>query len=205
VAIEYKVGAEELHKIGEVGAKRMRMWLDGTTRFRIDRAIYDLGPNNEPAMQLRVPQLNGGFERFDLVGQTLDENGRPQRTVYVECKEYSQQGNQAELYAEYLAVCYSAFIKLSEGLGGPAAVEFMWATTHPFAVTNFAALCTADRVGMACNAHADRLGDHEFDASIAAQLAERLWLSVVSSRVEEMIPGPLIRRTIAATYADLAA
>jgi hypothetical protein len=204
VAIEYSVGAEELHKIGEVGAKRMRLWLDGTTRFRIDRSIYDLGPNLEPPMQLRVPQLQQErFERFDLVGQTLDESGRPRRTIYVECKEYRSDANQGVLYDEYLAVCYSAFVALSHGLGGPADVDFMWATTHPFAQTDYVRLTTASRVTRGCQAHPERLGEHRFDESIAEQLSERLWLSIVNSRVEEMMPGIEIRQVVAARFVEM--
>jgi hypothetical protein len=204
VAVQYSVGAEELHKIGEIGAKRIRLWLDGTTRFRIDRSVYDLGPHNEPPMQLRVPQLaTEQFERFDLVGQTLDESGRPQRTIYVECKEYSSAGNQGTLYDEYLAVCYSTLVKQSQDLGGLPDVEFMWATTHPFAQGDYRNLTNVSRIRSGCEAHSVRLGSETFDESIAGQLSDRLWLSILNPRVEEMIPGVDIRRAVAARYVTL--
>jgi hypothetical protein len=205
MAIAYTVGAEELHKIGELATKRMRLWLDGTTRFRIDRSIYDLGPNNEPPMQLRVPQLAEGlFERFDLVGQTLDAEGRPQRTLYVECKDYGSDGNQGTLYDEYLAVCYSAIVKLSRDVQGLPDIEFMWATTHPFAQTDYKNLTKPSRIRKGCEAHAARLGGEAVDETIAEQLSERLWLCIVSPRVEEMMPGADIRALVAARYATLA-
>ena len=57
MAIKFTIGAEETHKIGEEGAKRIRRWLDSTYRFRIDQTIYDLDPNGQPYPKLRVPQL----------------------------------------------------------------------------------------------------------------------------------------------------
>jgi hypothetical protein len=213
VAIEFTVGAEETHKIGEVGAKRMRRWLDCTYRFRIDQSIYDLDPNGHPYPKLRLPQLtktsDAGepigrtFERFDLVGALLDEYGAPGRTLYVECKEYSHAGNQGPMYDEYLAVCYSGFVKRSKEVAAPADMEFMWATTHPFAQTNYAKLTTAEQVKTACLAHSDRLGDEEFEMSIAEQLAPRLWLAIVNQRVEEMMMGLELRKAVVARILEL--
>src|SRR4051812_30919876 len=103
MAIEYSVGAEELHVIGEQGAKRIKGWLDSTYRFRIDHSVYDLDPEGNPYTHVRVPQLQDEkFERFDLVGSLLAEDGSVGRTIYVECKEYSSPGNQSTLYDEYL-------------------------------------------------------------------------------------------------------
>lgn len=34
MAIEFTIGAEEIHKIGEEGAKRIRRWLDSTVASR---------------------------------------------------------------------------------------------------------------------------------------------------------------------------
>ena len=139
--------------------KRIRTWLDSTYRFRIDHSIYDLDLEGHPYTRLRVPQLQDGkFERFDLVGNLLDDNAKPGRTIYVECKEYSEAGKQGDLYNEYLAVCYSAFVALSTGIGGPADVEFMWATTHPFAVTNYSKLASAELIISGCAKHPERLG-----------------------------------------------
>lgn len=52
----------------------------------------------------RVPQLQPGrFERFDLAGSRLDENGYSGNELYVECKQYSSADRQEKLYDEYLA------------------------------------------------------------------------------------------------------
>jgi hypothetical protein len=206
MAIEFSIGAEESHKVGEEGAKRIRAWLDSTYRFRIDQSVYDLDEQGHPYPKLRVPQLEDGkFERFDLVGNLLDAQGQVGRGLFVECKQYSQAGDQGPLYDEYLAVCYSAFVKLSEGVGAPMDVEFMWATTHPFAVGNFAHLTTAGRIEAACEKHPSRLGGRDFDPSIASQVEERLWLTIVNSRVDEMIMGLELRKAVVAKILELAA
>ena len=204
MAIEYTIGGEELHKLAERNVKLVRLWLDGTTRFRIDRSAYDLGPDRQPPMQLRVPQLGSDrFERFDLVGQTLDEAGNPQRMVYVECKDYSSDGNQGKLYDEYLAVCYSALVSMSQGMGGLPDIEFMWATTHPFAQSEYTKLTSVARIQRGCEAHPKRLAGETYDESIAKQLTERLWLSIINPRVEEMMPGTKIRQAVAAQYISM--
>jgi hypothetical protein len=204
MAIEYSLAAEELHKIGEEGAKRTKTWLDSTYRFAIDHSIYDLDQHGNPYAALRVPQLQEGtFERFDLVGNLLGEDGHRGRRIFVECKEYSQAGNQGTLYDEYLAVCYSAFVALSENISAPADVEFMWATSHPFSVGNYSQLTTPEQITSACEVHSARLGDHDFDASIAQQLASRLWLAITNSRTPEMIMGIELRKAVVSRIVEL--
>lgn len=204
MAIEFKIGAEETHKIGEEGVKRVRTWLDSTYRFSIDLSIYDLDPEGNPYPKLRLEQLpDGKFERFDLIGVLRDEQGKAGRDIMVECKDYSAAGNQGDLYDEYLAVCYSGFVKRSELKGAPADVEFMWATTHPFAQTNYTKLTTAEQIKAACEKHPDRLGDHAFDLSIAEQVASRLWLAIVNGRVQEMIMGVELRKAVVGRILEL--
>jgi hypothetical protein len=216
VAIEFTVGAEEIHKIGEMGAYRIRRWLDSTFRFRIDRSIYDVDAGGNPYPMMRLAQLTKTdpatgevqgrrFERFDLRGMLLDENGAPGRLLFVECKDYSEAGKQPALYDEYLAVCYSGFVKGGQDVEGPLDMEFMWATTHPFAQNSYTALTTADQIKAACVKHPDRLGDETFDMSIAEQLASRLWLAIVNPRVEEMMMGLPLRKAVRGAIEELTA
>ncbi len=192
--------------MGELGVERVRRWLDSTYRFRIDNSVYDVDRDGNPYTKVRVPQLQDGvFERFDLVGCLLNENGYAGRDLYVECKEYSEAGKQPALYDEYLAVCYSAFVKLGLGVSAPPSIEFMWVTTHPFAQTNYVKLTTSDQVSAACNQHSDRLGDHTFDQSTADQLSKRLWLAIVNPRVDEMIMGRELQKAVTAKIIDLQA
>lgn len=216
MAIEFTVGAEETHKIGEMGAHRIRRWLDSTFRFRIDRSIYDVDRDGNPFPMMRLPQLTKTdpdtgdlvgrrFERFDLRGMLLDENGAPGRLLFVECKDYSGSGKQAALYDEYLVVCYSGFVKGSQDVEGPLDMEFMWATTHPFAQTSYKVLTTAEQIRLACEKYPERLGDETFDMSVAAQLASRLWLAIVNPRVEEMMMGLPLRKAVRGAIEELIA
>lgn len=204
MAIEFKIGAEEAHKMGELGVERIREWLDATYRFRIDNSVYDVDRDGKPYTKVRVPQLQAGrFERFDLVGCRLDENGYPEHELFVECKQYSAAGKQETLYDEYLAVCYSAFVKLGQGVSAPPSIDFMWATTHPFAQGSYGKLTTPERIATACDQHKERLEDHTFELSIAEQLAKRLWLAIVNPRVEEMIMGLELQKAVRAKILDL--
>ena len=144
------------------------------------------------------------FPPPSLACDVLDESGQAGNRLYVECKDYSDAGNQGPLYDEYLAVCYSAFVQLSKLVAAPVDVEFMWATTHPFSQTSYTTLTTAGRIQTACEAHPDRLGDETFDLTIAQQLEKRLWLAVVNSRVDEMIMGLQLRQAVVSKIVELA-
>jgi hypothetical protein len=65
--IQYSVTAEGLHELGREGVLRIRRWLDATARFSMSHTAYDLDTDGRPYTQVRVEQLNGGFENFDLV------------------------------------------------------------------------------------------------------------------------------------------
>ena len=107
--IQYSVNAEALQELGRDGVIRIRRWLDASARFAISHTAYDLDPDGRPYTQVRVEQLDGRFENFDLVGDIRDERGQRGNMIYVECKKYTAAGNQGTLYNEYLAVAYSAF------------------------------------------------------------------------------------------------
>jgi hypothetical protein len=208
VAIKFIIGAEETHKIGEVGAGQIRRWLDCTYRFRIEQTIYDLDENDKPYAKLRVPlspRDDGAprFERFDLIGSRLDERGRPGNRLFVECKNYTAASNQGTMYNEYLAICYSAFVFEGKLKAAIPDVEFMWATMHPFALTDFAQLTTPEQIQKACAAFPDRLGNEPFDMANARALAPRLWVAIVNSRVDEMIMGPELQEAVAARIVRL--
>jgi hypothetical protein len=199
------VGAEEAHEIGKAGVTRVRRWLDSTTRFAMAHSVYDLDNEGHPLTHVRLPLLSDTFQRFDLKGDIRSPDGQLGRSIYVECKNYTQAGAQSPMYDEYLAVCYSAFVFASGGVGAPASMEFMWATTHPFAVTHFGNLTTAGQVEAACtnSDYAEHLGGHEFDPSVGQQLADRLWLVIVNDRVEEMMMGSAIRAAVVAKMDEL--
>lgn len=197
--INYSVTAEGLHELGREGVLRIRRWMDSTARFSMSHTAYDLDPDRKPYTQVRVEQLDGTFENFDLVGDIRDERGKKGNTVYVECKNYTSAGNQGTLYTEYLATCYSAFAAKHKALGHPPSVEFMWVTSHPFAQTNFAKLTDKATVADACadETHIRRLGDESYDPDLGELLASRLWLVVVNDRMlDEMIMGDDLRAAV---------
>jgi hypothetical protein len=199
--IQYSVTAEGLHELGRDGVMRIRRWLDATARFAMSHSVYDLDPDRRPYTQVRVEQLDGRFENFDLVGDMRDAQGRRGNTVYVECKSYSSAGNQGAYYDEYLATCYSAFAARQSNVGHVPSIEFMWVTTHPFAVTNFAKLTHEPTIASACadETHNTRLGDEPYDPRLGAILADRLWLVVVNDRVlTEMMMGDELRAAVMA-------
>ena len=92
--IQYSVTAEALHELGRDGVLRVRRWLDSTARFAMSHTAYDRDPEGHPYTQVRVEQLDGRFENFDLVGDIRDASGNKGNTLYVECKSYTSAGNQ---------------------------------------------------------------------------------------------------------------
>jgi hypothetical protein len=199
ILIQYSVTAEGLHELGRQGVLRIRRWLDSTARFSMSHTAYDLDPEDSPYTQVRVEQLDGRFENFDIVGDIRDADGKKGNTVYVECKHYSSAGNQSVYYDEYLATCYSAFAAKHASLGHVPSIEFMWVTTHPFAVTKFAKLTDEPTIADACASekHRTRLGQSTYDTALGELLAKRLWLVIVNGRMlEEMVMGDELRAAV---------
>lgn len=198
---------EQLHRMGEEGAKKAALWLDSTARFAISHNAYDLDPSTgEPLDHARLELLDGSWETFDLIGNILDEKGKQGHRLYVECKNYSTDGNQGKLYREYLAVCYSAFHRRWKAVDAPPSMEFMWATTHPFAVSTWTELRDLATIREACEDEtmAARLDDVPFDDDVGRELAKRLWVSVVNDRADEMIMGSELFIAVKGKMIDLA-
>lgn len=178
--------------MGAVGAKRVFRWLNATGRFSMSHTVYDTDPvTGDPTDHCRVELMDGSGDNFDLFGHMLAENAAPADRLYVECKEYSSSANQGQLYREYLSVCYSAFHRRWTAADQEPAMQFMWATTHPFLVTEWAHLREWETIRDACQMaeHQPRLNGNALDESVARELASRLWICVVNDRVDEMIMG----------------
>jgi hypothetical protein len=206
--MQFTVGAEELHAKGAAGVRGFRDWLNATGRASMERTVYDLNPRTgDPYTQVRVGLLDGSFERFDLYGQLLEEDGGLGADLYVESKFYSSAGNQGVLYREYLAVCYSAFAARSASVGGPASMEFMWATTHPFSQGDWTDLTSEAQIAAACNDStlSARLGGQSYDSNVGAELSRRLWLAVVGRRYEELIMGLELKKALQSRLIELRA
>jgi hypothetical protein len=196
--IQYSITAEGLHELGRQGVMRIRRWLDSTARFSMSHTAYDLDPDGKPYTQVRVEQLDGRFENFDLVGDIRSPQGKVGNTLYVECKNYTSAGNQGDFYVEYLATCYSALAARTTSLGHVPSVEFMWVTTHPFSQTKFTTLTSKSAIADACahETHKARLGSEKYDPDLGEVLSKRLWLVIANHRLDEMIMGDSLRAAV---------
>lgn len=200
--------AEELHAMGEAGARRVRRWLNFTGRFDISHTIYDRHPQTGELLDhCRVATLDGRHQNFDLAGIILGPGAEAADRIYIECKDYSSDGNQGTLYRQYLAVCYSSFHKRWKSIEREPAEQYMWATTHPFLVSRWTDLCSVDLIRESCleDRHKAILGEQEFDPDTAEKLASRLWICVVNDRIEEMMMGPALYRNLKGAMAGMSA
>lgn len=173
------VAGEQQHEAGRDGVRRVKRWLESTTRFSVPWDVYG-SPN-----QTTVKLLSGEAKGYDIAGHLIGEEGASGPPFYGEVKHYHSVSDQPTLYHEYLARSYSAARQATSKDHDPE-LEFMWVTWHPFSQGKFLELCGVDEIEEACGIHAEYLGGEEFDSGFAAILARRLWLLIVNPRQEEM-------------------
>ena len=168
------MAGETAHVIGQDGVGRARTWLEKTGRVDVHFTVYEV----DTAPFLTFPNATGGEFSFDMCGLlNLDEGKAP---FYGEVKKYSGVSSQPEEYTKYLAKCYRA----TSIHGRP--YHFMWITWHPFSQMKWSKLCTAEEVRGAVDAHKTDYcgGDQDIDEDLCCDLADRLWLIVLSDRQE---------------------
>jgi hypothetical protein len=166
---------ETLHVIGHDGAKRAKVWLEKTGRVDVNFSRYEVSE----AAFLTFPKVLGDPFSFDLGGVLRLEGGRA--SFLGEVKRVSSAAGQGGMYQEYLAKCYRTAIQT----GLP--YHFMWITWHPFSLTTWTQLCTAEQIRAAVEAHKEAYcGDATIDDDLCEALAERLWLIVLSDRQEDL-------------------
>lgn len=170
------VAGEEHHINAEDGVERARTWLEKTGRVSVQYTVYEVGA--VPFLTFR--NVNDAEYSFDMCGNLHLDEGTT--TFFGEIKKYNAVGDQPAMYSEYLAKCYRA----CAAEGRP--YHFMWITWHPFSQTNWSKLCTAEQIHDAVQTHkALYCGDDEdVDEGLCAELADRLWLIVLSDRQEGM-------------------
>jgi len=179
------MAGEELHAQGMEGTRRAKIWLERTTRADVPWVVPD---------RIAVPKLTFPWNptradtfSFDLGGMLRggDVNGQQ---FYAECKYYAAAGNQGAMYKEYVAKCYSALRAQPH-----ACDNFMWITWAPFATTIWPKLLTADYVEGAVLTHHERVlatasaaaATTSLNKDLASQVADRLWIIVLSDRQEQ--------------------
>jgi hypothetical protein len=166
---------EKIQALGIDGAQRAKRWLEGTTR------VLHVWTNPEDENKLTFRWADGNSFSFDL-GGTFHGAELHNRNFYAEVKKYSSAGDQGTEYPKYLAKCYLALQQRPEMCD-----HFMWITWAPFSVTQWPKLMTVEYVAASVGKHAQKsLGapDAQPDLSHCSEIADRLWLIVLSDKQE---------------------
>lgn len=176
---------ELLHKLGEAGARRAKVWLDATTRIRASWSVYD----GVAVDRLTYPWPFGGRGYSYDLGGILFGGDLDQQSFLVECKKYTNP-NQGTHFDKFLAQSYVTLRdhpQLSD--------HFMWITWHPFRSTSWNDLYNAESIRVALVAEGKRIFDTEdetailskIDSGIVDDLVNRIWIIVLSDRQEGLV------------------
>jgi hypothetical protein len=180
---------EAMHFKGEDGAQRAKRWLDSTTRTRASWT------NKETVQAARMtfnwPHGKKTEFSFDL-GGTLYGGEFHDHNFVAEVKNYSSD-DLGSHYDKFLAQCYHVYKEHSRWVN-----QFMFLTWSPFRIKTWQKLCGPDAIVEACIAHKERLfeladptDDDEakgkIDMDLVTDLADRLWLVVLSEKQEQLL------------------
>uniref|UniRef100_UPI0031DEF4F1 hypothetical protein n=1 Tax=Streptomyces hawaiiensis TaxID=67305 RepID=UPI0031DEF4F1 len=178
---------EELHEVGADGARRAKEWLEATTRVKASWTNTD--PKWSRRMTFKWP--NGKRTTFSLDLGGLLCGGEFDNDIFMaECKKYSRPGDQGTHYLSYLAKCYVILSQQPQ-----AAEHFMWITWCPFNANDWNKLLTEEWIIRALEKHAtDIFGEVTpqelstvIDRDIVAEVANRLWMIVLSEKQETLV------------------
>lgn len=196
---------EAAHAAGADGTRRAKKWLDATTRVRASWTNED----EVHTSRLEFPWPHGGQSfSFDLGGILAGDPFHGHFFV-AESKKYSGDSDQGGHFDDFLARCY-----VTRRDHHRVAEHFMWITWHPFRVTTWTKLCTAEAVkqGLLTKKNRARVFDvhdedeakaqaatlGQLDLDLAKDVAERLWILVLSDKQESLIITPEHRALIVA-------
>ncbi|WP_139338196.1 hypothetical protein [Micromonospora avicenniae] len=178
---------EALHEIGRDGAIRAKKWLDATTRVKA--AWLNTDPSGAQKLSFNWPASGNEFS-FDIGG--ILRGGEFENQMFLaECKKYTTPGGQGTAYRRYLAMCYVATT-----LNRAITDHFMWITWHPFLVESWSKLCEADEIEKGVvEQRTQILGSDAtpedarawLDQDLCKEVANRLWLLVLSDRQEKLV------------------
>lgn len=177
---------EAMHQRGADGTQRAKRWLDATSRTRSSWTNED--EISAGRLEFNWPHAGGEPFSFDLGGELY---GDPfDRHFFVaEVKNYSSDTLGGH-YDDYLAKCYLVLRDHPR-----SANQYMFLTWHPFRVTTWTQQCEPETIVGGCLRNKRRLFDEEeddaargkIDMSLVNQLAERLWLVVLSEKQEQLL------------------
>ncbi|MBT9605744.1 hypothetical protein [Microbacterium sp.] len=184
---------EEAHAVGAEGVQKAKRWLEATTRVDVQWIYPEEAARKKLAFQWHdnssfVYDMGGVFRGGPLANQTF----------MAEVKNYSTVGKQGPMYEEYLARCYRARQEI------PGFTEqFMWITWHPFSQGSWTKLTTAEAVRDAVIKYAPKalgvdVGEatSAVDDTVCAEVAETLWLLVLSDKHELLMLSDLDRAAV---------
>jgi hypothetical protein len=173
------MSGEEIHALGIEGARRAKVWLEATTR------VHAPWVNPSGVEKLTFAWANGTSFSFDLGGSLRGED-LAGKEFFAESKFYKEPGDQGTSYREYLAKCYRAYSSLPNRCD-----VFMWITWSPFLVQSWPKLRTPAFVREAVVQHAERVfgagGAEEISDETCTEVANRLWLFVMSEELERLV------------------
>lgn len=167
------VSAETVQERGRKGVQRMKAWLESTTRFAFTFTVYD------HAESCTITCMDGSGKRLDIVGKYLTKDV----PVYVECKKYSSPGAQAEEYAKFLAIAFSATERSVALYGEDPKTHFLWVTTHPFAQSKWPRLTTVAYLKECVEAEPSlRPVGKPIDLDLLSSVGERIWVLITGDK-----------------------
>ncbi|MEV8066182.1 hypothetical protein AB0P32_08570 [Streptomyces sp. NPDC085995] len=179
---------EDAHLKGISGAKRAKLYLEGTMRICGAFANTD---SDAWARKLTLAWPEGGQTfSFDLGGSM---RGAPYHgdQFCAEVKHYQGPADQGTHFVEFLAKCYVA--DQEKYLFGD---HYMWITWAPFNVNSWSQLHEPQRIESAVVQHRQRIfGDvsedearKRIDANAVQSVSERVWRIVLSEKQEGLLP-----------------
>lgn len=179
--------SEAAHEKGRKGVFDTKAWLESTTHLELNFDAYRFG------QVCTVRCLDGSRQIFDLMGRVISRAV----PLYVEVKTYDTRGRQDDDFDDFLTIAYSSTAALWDE--GDAKAEFMWVTTHPFAVTKWPQLTSREQI-LAAIEKDDRksktegktntLGGQPVNDTILSAVADRIWLFVLNKRQHDLVLTP---------------
>lgn len=193
---------EDLHKLGEDGARRAKEWLDATGRVTRSWTVYDNIPT--PLLEFHWPHDGGKPFSYDIGGM-FDGGELDLQRFMAECKKYSHP-NQGGHFDKFLAQTYV----MLKHYHYAAPEHILWMTWHPFRQTNWNKLSDQAHVISALKKHKERvfppdgLGNWKalVDFDIVKQITQRVWVIVLSDRQEKLVISDSQRKVLASHRID---
>lgn len=175
--------AEKTQELGREGVFMFKRWLESTTYFDLPWNVY----HNNRMCEVRYKAGPQGIKYFDIAGHFLHS---PPTPVYVEGKRYSSVGKQNDMFLEMVAIAYGSYRYEKENGSADSKQQYIFATTHPFSVTNWNNLISLQTVEEAFKRYPDIVGSDPFNPSYASIIQDRIWIIVWSKRQEEISLQP---------------